>query len=114
MGACVVVLDQYQENTRFGHRDGYRGTIEFSTSYATGGDTLTPQQFGYGSVIDFIICPAVVQGVPIGVIINPSNGTYFIKAYAGGAGVGAPLEEYAAGTNLQAALGAFRFWSAGI
>lgn len=114
MSACVVTLDQYQINARFAHRDGYRGTIQFSTSYSTGGDTLTPQQFGYGSIIEFLICPAVVFGVPIGVIIDPSTSNYVIKAYAGGAGEGAPLQEYAPGTNLQAAIGAFRFWSAGI
>src|SRR5277367_6340347 len=112
MGQMVVTLDTYQENARFAHLDGYRGGMRFSTSYATGGDTLTPQQFGFGSKIDFVICPAILLGIGVAMIIDPSNGTYFVKAFAGG-GIGAPMEEYAAGTNLNT-VGSFRFWAAGI
>ena len=90
MGACVVTVDTngYSE---MGNREVRFGTIHCSSSYAAGGDTFTPAQFGLSKITRLDIQGAV-NGTPTGYLAVPDL-TNLKLIMLGGAASGAALAE---------------------
>jgi len=83
-----------------------RGTITMSSSYATGGDTLTAAQMGLGTIKNVIVNGGVVLATPTGeytLRYNQANGT--IQAFGGAASSGAIDAEVTNATNLATIVG---------
>jgi hypothetical protein len=75
-----------------------RGTITMSSSYATGGDSITAAELGLGTIKFIEIAAATGAGYVLS--YNPTNGT--IQAFETGAALSGPLAEVASATNLSA------------
>ena len=73
-----------------------RGTLNLSSSYATGGDAVTAALFGIGTLED-LFCESSGGYV---FRYNSTNAT--VQAYWGSASASAVLSEVTAGTNLAA------------
>lgn len=112
MGTVTVTFDAPQDFQRFGHRDVCRGSIAFSASYATGGDTITPAALGFGSLIDAMMVQTVSGGYVISPDMNPNANSYKIQAYVTGAAATDVLDEVANATDLHTV--SFRFAAWGI
>lgn len=113
MGAMTVAIDSPADRQRMGHLDTIRGTLTFSDSYATGGDTLTAAALGYGSRIEAMVIQGVTSGgYVVSAIINPQTGTYTFEAFVTGTAANDALNQVAPATDLSAQ--SFRFLAWGI
>ena len=106
MGACSVNDGTGNGFTVFGNRRVSIVTVTMSSSYTTGGDTLTAAQLGLVH-ISFIECAlphnssATQDGYTLAVNIATGNQSATIQAFGdGGDSAGGPLIEAASGVNL--------------
>jgi hypothetical protein len=100
MGATVFTPKNAQGSPQDANV-GYKidGTITMSSSYATGGDSLTAAQCGLGTITSVEVEAGGVASTSAYVLKwNPTNGT--IQAYDTGAASGNALAEAASTTDL--------------
>lgn len=112
MGTVTVTADNPQDFQRMGHLDSIRGTITMSNSYATGGDTITPLQLGFGEIDMMVVETVTPGGYVVSPVMLPNSNSYKIQIFETGAALSGPLAEVGSGTDLH--LQTFRFWALGI
>lgn len=111
MGAVVVTYPAVGPITQnFGHHYYTAGfTLHLSSSYATGGDTITPAQVGYGAAI-YEMWVKLNTGSPTSIFLFLLNtatvGVYTIQAFTAAAvpGLTTGLGEVTAATDLSAVI----------
>lgn len=105
MGATTVAIDT-SGYSPVDSSAGYevRGVVTMSSSYSTGGDSITAAQLGLGVIAKLLVDSAG------GYVLryNSTNGT--IQAYDTGAASGSPLAEAASTTNLSTVAANFVAW----
>lgn len=109
MGVCTVVDQPYGTIPQNLGQIYWTGPwqITLSSSYATGGDTITPRQVGLGSSIQSVIISTnqASQATMYLLVYNSNNGTiqaFESAAVAATPAAAAPFAEVANGTNLSA------------
>ncbi len=98
MGACTVTVETngYSE---MGNREVRIGTIACSTSYAAGGDTITPAQFGLVKISALLVNGAV-NGTPTGYYPVPDLTNLKLIMLSTGTASGDAFNEVGAATDL--------------
>lgn len=95
MGAAVITMDT-DPYSPVDANAGYqaRATAHLSASYATGGDSVTPAQFGLGRIVKMVCAPAG------GYVFRYNSASGTIQAYYTGTAANDPLNEVTPTTDL--------------
>ena len=109
MGACTVTIDTDGRSPVDASNAGYmiRAKVSPSTSYATGGDTISGSLFGIGTITKILFTGTSGAGATTG---YEASGVYDstgvnvtkVQVFATGSGNQQPFAEIAAATNLSA------------
>ena len=99
MGACTFTRDN-DANSPLDGNAGWevRGTLFLSSSYATGGDTVTPGIFSLGELHKLILDAGA--GYVFSPVVSAAGLVTGVQAWATGASSGAILAEVASATDL--------------
>ena len=105
-GVATATIDSDGFSPQDGSNAGYRvfGVVTMSTSYATGGDTISAASFGIGRITKMDMAGSdVITAGTNSVILSPvytSGAVVKIQAFWTGASTSAVMAEVAANTDL--------------